>query len=484
MTELLNQVHYRHAQNVVNRPEFPPIQYIGYFHPQRKGSIQLERVESVDWIMDVVNNYTMDIRVHCHIEMDIYKKKIWPSRDNLEFTLVRLERLCEPYGAPTPYPRRYRALIPPDQLAKNNMSTFHTMQDEDMHIAGTMHIQLQLINLFVEPLPYTTIEGSWKPCEREQFIRGTISHALSKVDSSELIQYITMESPIDNGDNTDQIVIPSDTPILSLPQRLQADWGGMYNKGMLSFICKWGGTNYRKVGTFNHWFIQNLYDPTNWMKVDEFDKLIMHVVPDTKKSWNVYDHTWDWYPIHDTCIPPPLPILEIYVKRIKEPGDTQEARHTIRPTGYRADYHEELVTTPVSVKPDGVYGSGNRLNKTIHFDRNVKKDEIDGSDVNFDWYPTHYKQSTQNYQVAATNMVKNRGTRMDFLWNNSDPELLKPGMQMQMVWEEEKAIRVTYGQLMYAHTLCNSTNKQWWEHGKHELVTYYSVYVKDLYGID
>ena len=484
MPELMNQMHYRHAMNVANRPQHPPVQYIGYIHPQRKGSIQCERIESVDWVMDCTNNYSMDIRVHIHIEMDIYKNKIWPSRDNLEFTLVRLERLCDPYPPPTSYPRRYRAIIPPDQLKRNNMSTFHTMEDADMHISGSMHIILQLVNLFVEPLPYTYIEGIWKPAEREEFIRGTISHALDKVHSSEAIQYITMESPIDNTDKTDQIVIPSNTQVLSLPHRLQNDWGGMYNKGMMSFICKWGGTNYREVGTFNQWFIMNLFDPVHWMDVDEFDKLIMHVLPDTTESWNVYDHTWDWYPIHDGCKVPPSPILEIYVRRTKEAPDSDERRETIRPTGYRADYHEELITTPVTVKDDGVYGSGNRLNKTIHFDRNVKRDEIDGSKVNFDWYPSHYKQSTQNYQVAATNLVKNRGTRMDFIWKHSDPELLKPGMQMQMVWEEDRNIRVTYGQLMFAHTLCSNSNKQWWEHGKHDLITYYSVFVQDLYGID
>lgn len=476
--ELYDQSHYEDVRWIIQRPDKPHYNYEAIMHPNRKGEVLMERVESIDWRMDFVGNYTTHISAVLVMDYRTYYTQIWPVRNNLECTLIKHEGSeCEGTTI-TQYTHRYRCILPEEVGKSLDAEVVHSMEKTDMLLTEYHVIQVQLVELFSEPTPYVYTEGIYIDEDREEFLRGTISHALDNIKDAPKFDHLYIDPKWDNRRRLERALIPTHTRMNNIPFMLQKDFGGFYNHGIGSYHMNWGGTHYRECppGKKNIWFIYPLMDVTRWHRTLNHDKLIMWVVPDTNEAWDDYNHTYHPYPPkHRHCHPdgpPPVDhcplIMNIYVRRMKANAEALEGRSTVKPYAYNTKYPKEMMDVPIDIDAKGVWGSGDRLSKNVEFAS--RKDGIND-------FPSHYKEDTVNYQVAATLMAQNIGKRMDFTWNHSDHELIMPGMPVRMHWELNKVTTTVYGIILFAHSIILNAGKINDESAKHDSKTYLSVYV-------
>ena len=476
--ELYDQSHFQDISWVIHRPQKPKYNYEATIHPDRKGTVFIERVESIDWRMDFVNSFTSHISAVLTTDYRTFYRDIYPKRANLECTLKKMEgKRCTTTAMET-FTHRYRCIIPEDAQKALDPDVVHSMEMQDMALTEYHTFQVQLVELFSEPTPYVYTEGIYIDEDREEWLRGTISHALDKVKAGSKFDYLFIDPAWDNKLRIERALIPTHTKMNNIPILLQKDYGGFYNHGIGSYHMNWGGTYYRECppGKKNIWFIYPLMDTTRWHRLMNHNKLIMWVVPDTNESWDDYAHTYHWHPPkHYHCHPKSLPydhcvmIMNIYVRRMNANVEALEGRGVIKPYAYHTLYPKEFMDVPVDINKKGVWGSGDRLSKDIEF-----KKRADGLRD----FTKHYKTETVNYQVAATKMAENIGKRMDFVWNHSDHELIMPGMPVRMHWEKDKQTFTEYGIILFAHTIIVNAGKINDETAKHDSKTFLTVYVK------
>lgn len=476
--ELHDYSFYEDVRWVVNRRRHPQYNYDAYIHPNRAGELKMVRVESIDWSMDFVNSYTSHISCVLMCDYRMYYRDIYPHRANLEITLVKNEALECDYTSFRSFKHRYRCIIPEEAQKAMDPETVNTVEHDDMALADYHTFQVQLVELFSEPTPFVYTEGIYTNEDREEFLRGSVSHALEKIRSAPVFDYMFIDPKWDNRARLERVLLPTHTKLNNIPFLLQKDYGGFYNHGIGSFHMNWGGTHYRDCppGKKNIWFIYPISDVTRWHRTLNHNKLIVWVVPDTPHSWDDYDHTYHAYPPkHTHCNgegPGPVDhcplIMNIYVRRMNANVEAIESTPVVKPQAYHTKYPKEYMDVPIDTTGKGVYGSGDRLSKNIMFGE--RKDGIND-------FTTHYKKDTVNYQVAASKMASNQGKRIDLIWSHSDHELIMPGMPVRMHWEVNKKTITVYGIIIFAHSLLLNQGKINENSGKFDSKTYITVFM-------
>lgn len=376
-------------------------------------------IMALDIESDYVRSWTDYILVEITVTMAEYSLILSSaSKSILEATILN-----GPFGD-----IRYRAIVAPTKDLPND-DALSNITEGDMN-QSLSTITLQLINIAAEFISAATVSGVYTGISPTDMIRSTLNEVINGGNLSYSIDAIG----VDEGDNNTPIknvIIPSDTPLLKVPTILQKDEVGVYTGGINLFIYHYNNESRLRV-----------YAPSTcrWNKVAPEDRLIL---------WDLYDNTLNFRERTYDIYPEGSKQVQCIVsKQIRAP-EASEAREVVRSTGFHAVAADQMMDGYHSVTPKQVTTNKKRVN--------VKVAVGDRSD-DLHKFNTTSKVITSNQYDVMSGVRLNRGLTYRFVWNNSNPELLYPGMPIKINSQVKNDFVERYGTLAYSYTAYTRVN--------------------------
>lgn len=408
-----------------SKDPLPMYTYQGQVHTEEE-DIDITNILSLDVNRDYVNKVGDVIWVKFQLPMKDYMKKFYPYRNNLELTLTRQDMLGGQFGADENKPEtieRYKAVYIPNKNLNAEIDTVMTLDDHTLNNRPPVDVELQLLNRTLEPLRIKTISGVFSKLPREKFLRAVMAGETSRimVDGKPGLDAMDIVKP-HNEDDIQQLVLPSFTPVLSIPTYLQERHNGVYRNGIGSYF-----QTYNKRRT---WFIYPLFIDSRYE--DPVPKLVIYGTSNIEHAG--MDRT---YLVEDK-------IAHIVVtgdRKYTDDGETGMMEHG---SGMRQAKANTIMDKPHT--DDLEKGPiGTRKENMVEF---VGAERDDGLQ-----YAPRTNRGISNNVFAEASLISMRmGARIDLVWHNSNSDLLYPGMPVKYMYLDDKDIKELYGVLLFNHT--------------------------------
>lgn len=368
---------------------------------------------------DYVRSWTDYIRSEITVTMAQYSLIISSaSKSILEATIMN-----GPFGDV-----RYRAIVEPTKDLPND-DALKNIGESDMN-QSLSTITLQLVNIAGEFISTATTSGVYGNLTVTDMIRSTLNEVINENDMAYPIEAIEV-CEADNKEQIKNIVIPTDTPLLKIPMILQKDEVGVYSGGINLYIYHYQGKSRLRV-----------YAPTTckWSTTDPENRLIL---------WDLYDNTMNYRERTYDIYPPDSKQVQCIVsKQIRAP-EASEAREVVRSSGFHVVSADQMMDGYHTISPKQVTTNTNRVNSRVSV--GDRSDDLHK-------FNTAGKVITNNRYDVMSGIRLNRGLTYRFVWNNSNPELLYPGMPIKVNSQVKAGFVERYGTLAYAYTSYTRVN--------------------------
>ena len=268
---------------ILNQKQVPyPVgDWKGVLHTEI-GNIIPIKISEIVIEKDFINEVTEKITVSFLIDKGTYLSKIYPHLENMEMTLYRYPITQQSYNKPLKYDfkQRFKAIY----LDKYNHRPKGTKEQmtslTGTELLGNITVNLQLMNLHVEPLRLRFIHGSYLGYTHEQLLNTVIENSVNAITlpTGKCIDKFDIVKP-DNNKPIQNLIVPSDTNILDFPYWLHNNQMGVYSTGLGTFVTKIKDTNTNK--SHSHYFIYPTYSAN-----DKNNSIILYTLPDTELNYN------------------------------------------------------------------------------------------------------------------------------------------------------------------------------------------------------
>lgn len=373
--------------------------YTAFIHLMDKNiNIRALKLTSLDIDREYTNNIGDVIIAELAIPVGTYADVVYPNKANAEVTIITTSNtLLKKTQKPTSV--RYKAIFKDTGKPRlqANKSTSHSTDILDLSNFVTVKVQLTPISTYI--LRTAQVGGIFRFAKPEDVLKSLITSQVQLIESDqkEAITGVDLVTP-DNSEEVEQLVIPHGTPLVSVPQFIQKRVCGVYNSGLSSYV---------QDGT---WYIFPTFNKERNTSTGKTVSLIL------------------------------LP-------KNKYPGLT----HTYR---QRGDQTVILTTGDVNQlntnKEDQMnQGSGVRfLNaETVFSDEGINREgnkaKISRSNMNTEIIAHEQTDGLNNVPVSTTSitsnpfeeyskLAKNSGGYLQVVWENSNPDLIHPGMMASL----------------------------------------------------
>ena len=420
------------VEDIFNKPEpIPTYNYQGQLHTVDQ-DIDAINITSIDIGRDYINNIGDEIIVKFHVYRGDYILDIYPKRHNLEFTIKRMLITNSEYPDTSKgfEIERYKAVFLVDgnlnaQTSKEQVIDRHTLNNQE-----PVEMVLQLLNRSLEPLRMKTVRGVFKDIKREDFIRSILAGETEKIliDGKPGLDSFNIVKP-DNSELIKQLILPDNTPVLTVPTYLQERHTGVYATGI--------GNYFQTYDDQRTWFVYPLYNVERFR--ESVPKIIIYSIPEFQFS--AVDRTFN---IRDTCVH----VLGTGSKRYQDDGETEMMNSGV---GFRQANADSMMDKPIDMQADGPVGNNKKVNTEV----TIKKRE-DG----FNHAPTSTRGIAVNSFAEYSRQASKNLAKVDIVWHNSKPELLYPGMPCKYVYVDGEEIKEVKGVVVYNHTFISHGNPQ------------------------
>jgi hypothetical protein len=361
---------------------------------------------------DYEDNFADVIEVSLMFPMGTFMYDVYDNLENIEITLKELTQFYEEPKARTetkPYVKttRYKAIYLKDK--NTAIPNTRSMSRDDLNQRLPVVVMFQLIEKSAEALRIKTVGGSFTSGKTgvtaEQFLRTTFSQESNKIliDNQPPIDVFDI-AKFDNTEVVKQLLIPSHTRLIELPDYLQEKLGGIYNDGLSCYVQ----TVMKKPGEYkNTLAIFNLYNPDSPGPADS----VIYCLNDSAKSSSYVGG------IHDKSGKG----VHLLAHRLSGIEDDKTTRALNRGTGFRVTDASKIMEAPVTYKAGGAV-----------FDRNQTATEVIGKDRTDGGNFAINKGIGHNNLVLTTDVFKRGSVTVTVQVSNVDHTLLAPGKKYEV----------------------------------------------------
>lgn len=352
-----------------------------------------------------------------------YVYRVLPFKDHLELSVITTwaKNSGEFDEERPPKEIRYKALL---DTTKNPFFGSQSLQNKDnfeLNLLPPQEIVFELVDRKEELLRLKEVSGTFLNVTNEQILRGLFYYEANKikVDGKNLIEMIELDPP-DNKQTIPDLLIPSGTLLRDIPGYLQQEAQGVYSAGIGSF--------YQLYRDLPSWFVFPLYRPERFDE-DRF-KMVIYAVPEEKM------------PHHDHTFRSEGKITYIVTTGAKHEVDNARMSELNTGVGFRMADAESFMKKPVEVLPDGIKANRNRLNYELQ--NHERKDQV--------LYASP-KEISSNPFIHYSRILGEGMTLLTLSWENSDPDLIYPGMPVKYVTMDKGNYLERRGTLVKAMTI-------------------------------
>lgn len=419
-------------KSIINSGKKPiKFEYRGMLH-NVKEDIPILKITSIDIVKDYVTNISDLIQIEFKMALGDYMTRLYPYRNNLELTIktIELKEVSSDRETNTTIgTERFKAVFLPDENPVANLSEAESFDSESANKLTIIDVKLQLLNRSLEPIRIKTVSGPFREVTQKKLIYNLLGGESSKVlvDGKPAIDGIDIVDP-DNTDIRKHAIIPDGTVISSLPSFLQEKMGGVYNSGI--------GTYLQRYNNKQIWFVYPLFNYTRFDK--DVPKVIFYAVPEYRFA--ALDRTYK----EDGKT------IRIVVTSNRQYKDSADVQFMNKGVGFRMADANAFMKKPVVMTEEGPKGLRTNLNHEVSI--TTREDGLNYAPV------SSSKISSNPYKEYSKVALMNLG-QIDLVWENSNHELIYPGMPCKYVFlSKDKTIELR-GTILYMHTLITLQSK-------------------------
>lgn len=398
-------------------------EYRALLHTEKE-DLPVFKIDVIDIVRDYVNNIGELVQVEFKMPLGEYITRLYPFRSNLEFTIKRIlltDSATTKLEDSRILTTRFKAVFLADENPNYTGTDVERMDIDSLNNMDVVQVRMQLLNRSLEVIRVRQTQGIFRQVKMKQLIHNLVAGESLKVqiDGKPAIDAINIVEP-DNSETRRQVIIPSATGVTSIPSLLQEKMGGVYNSGIGNFL-----QSYAKKLT---WFI---YPTTNTKRFDSAkdDKVIFYALPEGR--FQALDRTYQ----KDASI------LKVLVTGQRKYKDAADVDYMNQGSGFRMADARAFMKRSVEITPDGPKALRSNLNTEV-----VAEERKDG--LNYARIVTPSSNPFKEFsKVNARNVA-----RVDIVWENSDPELIYPGMPCKYIYLDENKTVELAGTVVFAHT--------------------------------
>lgn len=405
-------------------------EYRAMLHTEKE-DLPVLKIDNMDLVRDYVNSIGDLVRVEFKMGLGEYMMRLYPYRTNLEFTIKRvlLTDESDKISNSKITTVRYKAVFLTDENPNHTSTEYEQMDTDTLNNTGTIQVKLQLLNRSLEPIRIKTVQGVFKQVTPKKIIHSLLAGESLKVqvDGKAAIDGIDIVEP-DNTAARAHVVIPSSTPITSLPSYLQEKMGGVYSTGIGNYLQLY---NKKML-----WFVYPTWNTKRFDKSKD-DKLIVYALPQGRFS--ALDRTY-----HKDAS-----ILKILVTGQRTYSDSADVDYMNKGSGFRMADARAFMSKPVEITADGPKMRRGNFNTEV-----AAEARSDG----LNYAPRTDSPSSNPFKEYSKVTARNIA-RIDIVWENADPELLYPGMPCQYTFLDNNIPVTLRGTVGFVHAITQLQGK-------------------------
>lgn len=408
----------------------------GMLHTEKE-DIPIMKIISIDTVRD----YVMNIGDHIHIEFKMplgeYAIRLYPYRNNLEFTIKSITLEAVQSIKDKKYPtttERFKAVFLLNENPIVQANEMEMNDPESLNKVAIIDVKLQLIDRALEPLRIKTLGGIFRDYTQKELIHSLLGGESLKVlvDGKPSIEGLDIVDP-DNSEKIKHSIIPDGMNLTTLTTHIQENMSGVYNAGI--------GTYLQTFKKKKFWFVYPLYNTKRFD--DPVDKVIFYSVLQEKM------------PGHDRTYRKEEDVLHVIVSAAKKYQDSAESDYMNFGVGFRTSNANSYMKKPVTITEDGPIGERARLNTEVAIED--RKDSLNympltSKMVNDNPF-TNHRGISNNPFVDYSNVNARNTARIDMSWDNADHSLIRPGMPCKYVFLDRDKLIELKGTILFIHAL-------------------------------
>lgn len=391
-------------------------------------TFEVYRLLSIDIDRDYVDAYSDNVRIEVAIPNGQYTHRILPYRNNITVTLQKrpIGELTEEEDMEASVSRfRMRAVLDEESnpLAEGNLE--YSTKEETADHMGIVEVSFQLLDLAIEQLRLKTtgtIVRDAVPGEALQALLSRMSKSI-KVPEDAAVKGVDLVEP-DNQNIRQHVVIPQGTKVINLPGYIQRYAGGIYNKGMGYYLQQ------------GIWYLYPQF------ALDRFDK--------TGRTLTVITLPTNRYPTLDrTYRSEGGKVIVLSTAKVTFHDDS-EVLQLNQGNGVRYVDSSRVLESTVEVSKNKAL-----IRKEDRAAEYLLQERADGQNTAF----FSEERITDNHAYQASLLARRAGTHVEVNWENSNPDLIYPGMPVRYHYYEEDVVRTLNGIVIRAYSYIASAGQ-------------------------
>lgn len=403
---------------------------------------------SIDVSSDYDSKYADEIIVALAISGGTYAKRIYPFKEQVDITLYR-QPLLEVGDSIDPEraieTERYTATLIDTGNPLLEANGLNSPSEEALNLTNIFEISFQLVNKALEQLRMISVGGKYRNATVEDVIKSVLTTESRKVavENIRLPQGVDMV-PASNVRSREHVIIPQGTKLVDVPEYVHRKCGGVYSAGL----------GYYLQGDF--WYVYPCYDTTRFNSA--LQTLTVINIPTNKLPGIERTYRKD---------SANLVVLATGEVRFRDDSEVQQLNYGNGVRFANADNFMDGFTTTEN-------------NKTV-----AKR-----SENNSEFVSVTRKSGNNNVQLSASainsnpfveysKLARRQGSLLSFIWENSLPSLIFPGMVTKVMYLEEDDIKEVFGVVLKAHHYVQ-TKGQGMTDGRHICRTMLSIFVQQI----
>lgn len=378
------------------------------------------KVLSVDLSEDYEMKFGDEIMVKLAISGGTYAKRIYPYQGEIEITLYRspLRETSDVHDEEeNTQAERYSATLVDTGSIVVEGSGENAVSEESLNLTNIIEADFQLINKALQQLRVVVVGGIFRNTTVENVIKGVLTAESKKVE----VEGVRMPQGVDmipasNQNRRDHIVIPHGTRLVDVPEYVHRKCGGVYSAGLGYYLRG------------DYWYIYPCYDVTRFAKAARTLTVInvpKNKMPQVERTYRQNGNNLVVLATGDTKF-----------------SDDSEVQQLNKGNGVRFSDANQFMTGFVKTKDNKTVASRGANNS--EFSAFARKDGI--AVVPFSPRPIN-----ANPFVEFSAVARREGGVFAFVWENSLPSLIFPGMVAKVLFLDDEDLQEAYGVILKAH---------------------------------
>lgn len=362
--------------------------------------VDVVRIDFVNISGDYGQDWQDYITASFKVLPSVYQRKVYPNKDKLSVSLIRVpisEDTARYPAAPRLMQKLKAFLVNPVDLMENQ--NIELGSDKLLDQMGFMDLPVMLIDAFANAARMYQTGGNYRSAAPSQVLLGCLQQAAqANIKFSQEKDIRVDMIPADNTTKREVIIIPHGMKLEDIPHYLQDREGGIYNAGIRMYFQR---------GCFYIWPKYYLGGRSEDRKVLTIFNLPENQFPHAERTYRETDYQ----------------VIVISTGESKR-MDTTTSIDLNRGNGIR-------FTDANAVLNGMVQTGGNKAIMRRGFANSEFIDEQSGREVDF--APVAQQRVSANPFAMASRIAVRKGVVEQFVWQNANPYILYPGMEVRVV---------------------------------------------------